>query len=245
MEKSKILGGEHTSIRGTPPKIEVEETPSTFAAGRSTTSPSSSSPAVGELDEVQKTTEQTREESQKYAHAAKDTVASVKERGRSMLQDRKNALADNVSSFERALRRTAKELEGEDQRTAGHYAEQAANGLEQVSHALREQDFEALIGKTEDFARRQPGVFLGGAVAAGFLLARFLKSSGRRVGPAEASSVGTRGAADYRPGNAQNPYSAATNEDPDVRHGSISGSSAGVASDDIFVPTGRDQERGV
>jgi hypothetical protein len=36
-----------------------------------------------------------------------------------------------------------------------------------------------MVGEVERFARRQPTLFLGIAVAVGFLAVRFLKSSGR------------------------------------------------------------------
>jgi hypothetical protein len=38
-----------------------------------------------------------------------------------------------------------------------------------------------LVAETQDFARRQPGLFVTGALALGFLGARFLMSSGRRA----------------------------------------------------------------
>jgi hypothetical protein len=53
----------------------------------------------------------------------------------------------------------------------------AAHQVEQFSRTLKERDVEQLYGEAEAFARRQPGVFLGGAVVLGFLAARFLKSS--------------------------------------------------------------------
>jgi hypothetical protein len=60
-------------------------------------------------------------------------------------------------------------------------AEQAAERVERVSGYLREKDIDQLVREAEDFARRQPALFLGGAFALGVLGARFLKSSGKQA----------------------------------------------------------------
>jgi hypothetical protein len=60
----------------------------------------------------------------------------------------------------------------------------------------------------EDFARRQPALFIGGSVAAGFALARFLKSSAdrreREEGPRETA---------YRPASPRPAPAASTAAD--------------------------------
>ena len=65
----------------------------------------------------------------------------------------------------------------EDQRPA-HV--KVAEGLEQVSEALRRRDLADLVESVEDFARRQPVAFIGGTVAAGLAFGRFMKSSAAR-----------------------------------------------------------------
>lgn len=53
----------------------------------------------------------------------------------------------------------------------------AAGAADQFSHQIEDTSLEELLDRTTDFARRQPALFVGGAFAAGFLLARFAKSS--------------------------------------------------------------------
>ncbi|MGH9904058.1 MAG: hypothetical protein ACRD8U_00580, partial [Pyrinomonadaceae bacterium] len=60
------------------------------------------------------------------------------------------------------------------------FARRAAEGLAGFSGSLRQRDVDSLLAQAQDFARRRPAVFLGGALATGFVLARFLKSSGQR-----------------------------------------------------------------
>ncbi|MGQ0751498.1 MAG: hypothetical protein ACT4PS_13255 [Betaproteobacteria bacterium] len=101
-----------------------------------------------------------------------DAKASV----RSVLNERQRSTAAELHDFANALRGAARNI---DQRgPVVRVAEQAADGLEQLSGKLRSKDLDGLIHDVESFARSQPAVFLGMAVAAGFLAVRFLKSTG-------------------------------------------------------------------
>jgi len=100
-----------------------------------------------------------------------DTKASV----RSALNERQHSTAAELHDFASVLRGAARNV---DRRaTVARVAEQAADGLEQLSGTLRSKDVDGLIHDVESFARSQPAVFLGMAVAAGFLAIRFLKST--------------------------------------------------------------------
>jgi hypothetical protein len=110
------------------------------------------------------------------AHAAEQT----KEQVRLMAARQKQAAAGQVSGFAQALKGASGDLEHRGQPFAARCVEQAAEGLQRASDALEQRDFDELIGGVEDFARRQPVAFLGGAVLAGFGLARLMKSSAER-----------------------------------------------------------------
>ena len=58
----------------------------------------------------------------------------------------------------------------------------AADTLEKATHAIESRDLDALLAEGQDYARRQPMVFLGASFAAGFALARLLKASSTRGG---------------------------------------------------------------
>jgi hypothetical protein len=100
-----------------------------------------------------------------------DTKASV----RSALNETQHSTAADIHDFAAALKDAAHSLDRRG--PAGRVAEQAADSLERLSGKLRSKDFDGLVHDVEAFARSQPAVFLGMAVAAGFLAARFLKSS--------------------------------------------------------------------
>jgi hypothetical protein len=119
----------------------------------------------------------------------------AKERARSAIDERKEGLAQDVGDFAHALRASASDLQNHHKGYVAQYVEQAASSVEQIADTLHRQDLQDLMRRTEDFARRQPGLFIGGAVAAGFALARFLKSSAeRRVAEEREEAYGSGGA---------------------------------------------------
>lgn len=136
---------------------------------------------------VADTAERARQEATRLMGEAKET-------GKSVLTEKKQAAADEIAGVASALRKTARNLQQEGQSSPGssstasssagaasvRYAERAAEGLERLSTTIRERDLTSLFNQAEDFARRSPGVFFSGAVAAGFFITRFMKSSGDR-----------------------------------------------------------------
>lgn len=130
---------------------------------------------------TQSTTAQMRETGEELRQQASSWAEDAKSRGRQMLQERKGNAAEQLSSIARALRQSADRCRQEEgQETAGRVLGQAASGLEQVSDMLRNRDIDSMMQQASSLMRRQPGMFIGGAVAAGFLLSRFFKSSGER-----------------------------------------------------------------
>jgi hypothetical protein len=84
--------------------------------------------------------------------------------------------ADMLDQVSRAIRQSGEQLRGEQPQIAG-FADTAAQQVDKVGDFLRQTDFQGLIREAEGFARRQPAIFLGGAMALGILASRFLKAS--------------------------------------------------------------------
>lgn len=112
----------------------------------------------------------------------------VRNRGVAEAENSKRLVADQISGIANALGAAVHQLEEQNQPRTAQYMTQAASGIERIAQSVRDQDFRGLVHQAEDLARRQPGLFLGGAVAGGFLLARFLKSSANRHPDTYASS---------------------------------------------------------
>lgn len=118
-------------------------------------------------------------DSGKAQAAWNDTKASV----RSALNEKQRSTAADIHEFAGALRSAARNIDRHS--PVGRVAEQAADSLEHFSGKLRSKDLDGLIHDVQSFARSQPAVFLGMAVAAGFLAARFVKSSSPHSTPRE------------------------------------------------------------
>ena len=124
----------------------------------------------------------TRSAVQEAGQAAKDQASAVwsdtKNSARSMIGDQQKAAAGGLGQFAGALRKAAREMgDGGQQAPMSRMIESAADGLERFSGSLREKDLDGLVRDAESFARRQPMLFFGAAIAAGFLAVRFMKAT--------------------------------------------------------------------
>ena len=83
-----------------------------------------------------------------------------------------------------ALQQVARTLQGngegasdaQSSSAVNNYVMQAGSQLQSAADYLRDADVRELVTETENFARRQPALFLGGAFTIGLLAARMLKS---------------------------------------------------------------------
>lgn len=126
------------------------------------------------------TTAKAEEIGSRLQHEAQRLTQQTKDQGQAMLQDQKHAMAEQVSGLANALHSTAEQLKTQNQSAMAQYTQQAAEGLERFSRTLKDRDLGTLVGQVEDFARNQPGAFIGSAALLGFMAARFLKSSAER-----------------------------------------------------------------
>jgi hypothetical protein len=112
---------------------------------------------------------------------AGEMVEGVKDQATSQLSVQKERAAGSLGAMALAIRQTGQGLREQDQGVVGRYADTAADQVERLAGYLREKDVSEVIEEVENVARRQPGLFLGGAVALGFFGTRFLMSSGSRA----------------------------------------------------------------
>lgn len=105
-------------------------------------------------------------------------LSQASERSRGFLESQKEQTATHFESIAKALHRTADQLDSEGETLMGHYAGQTAATLDRMAGDLKRNDVSSVLGKVENYAREQPALFVGGALAAGILLSRFIRSSG-------------------------------------------------------------------
>ena len=116
---------------------------------------------------------QAKEQAQQLVGSARQQTT---ERVYSGLDAQKHRAADSLSSVAQTLRTSGQQLQGQ-QDGVSQYLNQAADRVEELAHYLHDREVGELVETVEDFARRQPVAFLGGAFALGVLGARFLRSS--------------------------------------------------------------------
>ncbi len=109
-------------------------------------------------------------------HAVQDETATVKQKAMGLIGDAQTKAADQTRDAANKLRDTANGLNGDLpwMKTA---LDKTAEGLERLNSALGSGDVSQLMDTAKDFARRQPALFLGLSVAAGFALARVGKTA--------------------------------------------------------------------
>jgi len=113
----------------------------------------------------------------------------LKEDGRRTLEQRKRSAAARVEEIAQAIERTGAQF-SENEPTLAELASRLAGTVGNLATRLREGSFDDLADDTRAFARRNPGLFLAGGLAAGFVLARFVKASARRAEEAATSTDG-------------------------------------------------------
>lgn len=150
-----------------------------------------SSSAGGEAsDFAAAATDKVREAAGQARDQAGRIVDQIREHAEEFANDKKAAAADQISGLASALRKTAEELDSSDFGFGG-YVGRAASSLDGLSDTIRERDFGSLVGEVEAVAKQYPAMFLGATVVAGFVLARFLKTSGEALRPTGASTGGS------------------------------------------------------
>ena len=127
--------------------------------------------------------------------AASDIKAAAAEHGRHLYESakvqatgfadqRKDATAKSVSDLAATLRESGKTFD--DRPNIKAFVSTAADGLEQLADGIKNRSFAEIYADVEDYARRSPVTVGAVAAAAGFLLARFIKSSSDDMSKASA-----------------------------------------------------------
>ena len=133
-------------------------------------------------EEARRTGQQAQEEIsqalQDTKNKGKELVGEAKQEASKMAEHQQQNVAHHIDGLAKALTKTADNLDlDKDQAWVADGTRQTAQALDKVSKSLRERDFNTIVHDIENYTREQPTVVLGGAVIAGFLLSRFLKSS--------------------------------------------------------------------
>ncbi len=104
-------------------------------------------------------------------------VDRMKQQASTRVNEQKERAAEGLGSLASAIRQAGEHLRSENQMLAG-YADKAVDQIQHFADRVRDKEPEEMMRDLEQFARRNPTAFVGGAFLLGIGLARFLKSSG-------------------------------------------------------------------
>jgi hypothetical protein len=107
----------------------------------------------------------------------------------SVAEAQKGNLADTLADVAKAVHRSGEQLEGHQDWMA-HLVERGAAELQSLATTLRNNDLRGLMDDLGSLARRQPALFVGASMAAGFALTRI----GRLAASSTAASTPASGA---------------------------------------------------
>lgn len=112
------------------------------------------------VDEALKFKDQAATKASEYAIAGKDKAS------------------DALDSLSRLIRDAAGSVDTRLGENYGQYTRKTADVISTAATSLREKEFAAIAEDTREFVRKSPVIAIGVAAAAGFVLARLLKSGG-------------------------------------------------------------------
>jgi hypothetical protein len=129
---------------------------------------------------AEQVTDRIKDKAGELKQEAKETAHDVRQRARSAVDQQKHAAVGQVEGIAHALRTASDELRDQGQPMVAEYSRHAAEGLENMAQSLDRREMGEFVENIEQFARERPVAFIGGAMVAGFALARFMKSSSPR-----------------------------------------------------------------
>jgi hypothetical protein len=155
---------------------DVPQVKAGTATGGSPASPSSTQPLS---EKVSSTTSDILEKAKETASGTYDAVAT---QATTKIEERKGELSSGLKTLADTFRKTGTDLQATQSATpltdiTARYSGNAANQIERIADYFERKDLRAMMRDAENFARRNPAIFLGAAFGLGLVAARFLKSS--------------------------------------------------------------------
>ena len=146
----------------------------TSMENQSDTGSSTGGLASGVVDSAKQSATQAKE-------AAGNVLGQAKEQAASRVDQQRQTLASGVQAVGQAFRSMGEDLRNREQGPVAQYAAEMGHAVggqaERLANYLQSRDIRQIITEAEDFARRSPALFLGGAFVLGLAASRFFKSS--------------------------------------------------------------------
>lgn len=112
---------------------------------------------------------------------AAQTAQDAKNQARNVAEQQKQLAGEKIDGVADAMKAAAGDLKDKVP-LAADYIDHMAGQLNGVASSIRERSVDEMLNEAREFGRRQPAIFFAAAVAAGFALSRFAKSSAKPQG---------------------------------------------------------------
>lgn len=123
-------------------------------------------------------------------HEAREHAENLRSQAASFAEEQRDEAGNTVAAVAAALHAGVHSLESNGQPNMAGYWRSAATSVDQLADRVKNKPAGEALSEAEHYVQEQPGLGFGGAMLAGFMLARFLKSS---------SPGKTASASDYPP----------------------------------------------
>jgi uncharacterized protein YjbJ (UPF0337 family) len=133
-------------------------------------------------DAVDQLKAQASDAMEQLKNQADDTVEKIKTQANDQIDTQMTQAGLSLATVADAVETLSDQLRRGNQALLADYAGRAGGQVDQLATYLRQSDPNQVLHDIEDFARREPALFLAGAFAIGLLGTRFLKSSSSQVG---------------------------------------------------------------
>lgn len=131
-------------------------------------------PNQGAHDQTNTSKESLKQKGRDTAH---EVGEAAQHQAESYFNKQRNNAAEQTHKITSVLQKMADEFDEQEQPYFSKQARKFADTTDRFSHTLRDKDLRSVCNEAKSFSRREPALFLGGVIAAGFLATRFLRSS--------------------------------------------------------------------
>lgn len=133
-------------------------------------------PMTGPSAQEGESTHPLAEAGQQATESAGHLASRAVDLGLQQVDRGRDQAANGLEYVAESLRRMTSDMQVE-QPAIANAAETASDQAERIATYLREHDARRIFGNVEDFGRRQPLLFLGGAFVLGLAASRFIKAA--------------------------------------------------------------------
>lgn len=106
-------------------------------------------------------------------------LSGIQQRVTTRVDEQKNRAADGLGGIADVFRHASNELRNENE-TIAQYVDMASDQMRRFADRIRQRGVADMMDDLNDFARRRPALFIGGAFLVGLGVARFLKATADR-----------------------------------------------------------------